>query len=99
VTEEHLGQQVQFPACQSRFAVPKEGAFSESSAPKNPERAGWEEGDHANVSFGKSLPIGAGISIRYLLLMVPFKGTRLGDLFLDRGWVNYVETFLFCWGL
>ena len=99
VTEEHLGHQVQCPACQSRFEVPKEAASSGGSAPKNPERTGWEEGDHANVSFGKSLLIGAGVAILYLLLMVPFLGTRLGDLFLDRTWVNYVETFLFCWGI
>jgi len=100
VTEEHLGHQVQCPACQSRFQVPKEAAASPNSqAVKHPERSGWEEGDHANVSFGKSLLIGAGIAILYLLLMVPFKGTRLGDLFLDRTWVNYVETFLFCWGI
>jgi hypothetical protein len=31
--------------------------------------------------------------------MIPFKGSRFGDLFLDRGWVNYVETFFFFWGI
>lgn len=99
VTEEHLGQQVQCPACQSRFAVPNEVASSGGGASKNPERTGWEEGDHANVSFGKSLLIGAGISILFLFMMFPFKSTRLGELFLDRGWVNWTETFLFCWGI
>ena len=39
------------------------------------------------------------LPIAFLLLMVPFKGTRLGDIFLDRGWVNYAESFLFFWGL
>ena len=42
---------------------------------------------------------GVLITLGVLGLMVPFLGTRLGDLFLDRGWVNWVETFLFCWGL
>ncbi|MGJ8697040.1 MAG: MotA/TolQ/ExbB proton channel family protein [Verrucomicrobiaceae bacterium] len=99
MTQDHLGQQVQCPACQNRLEVPKEIASSGGNAPKNPERMGWEEGDHANVSFGKSLLIGAGITVVYLLMMVPFKGARFGDLFLDRGWVNYVETFLFFWGI
>lgn len=31
--------------------------------------------------------------------MVPFREMRLGAIFLERGWVNYAETFLFCWGL
>ena len=57
------------------------------------------ESDHANVSFGKSFLIGTGITVIFLLLMVPFKGTRFGDIFLDRGWVNYAESFLFFWGL
>lgn len=99
VTQDHLGHQVQCPACHNRLSVPKEMAPSESSSPKHPERAGWEEGDHANVNFGKSLLLGAGITILFLALMFPFLGTRLGDLFLMRGWVNWVETFLFCWGL
>ncbi|MFT6179146.1 MAG: hypothetical protein ACJAQT_002964 [Akkermansiaceae bacterium] len=100
VTPEHMGHQVQCPACQNRLTVPSEIAPAEgASAPKHPERMGWEEGDHANVSFGKSLLIGVGITIAFLGLMFPFLGTRLGDLFLDRGWVNWMETFLFCWGL
>jgi hypothetical protein len=100
VTLEHLGEQVQCPACQNRLTVPSEIVPAEgASGPKHLERTGWEEGDHANVSFGMSLLIGGGITVLFLLLMVPFKGTRLGELFLDRGWVNFVETFLFCWGL
>jgi len=100
VTQEHLGHQVQCPACQNRLTVPNEIDPAESgSGPKHPERRGWEEGDHANVSFGKSLIWGVLITVAFLGLMFPFLGTRLGDLFLDRGWVNWMETFLFSWGL
>lgn len=100
VTPEHLGQQVQCPACQNRLTVPSEiEAPAGAQAPKHPERTGWEEGDHANVNFGKSVLIGLGITALYLLAMIPFKGSRFGDLFLDRGWVNYVETLLFFWGI
>lgn len=100
VTQEHLGQQVQCPACGNRLSVPSEiTPPAGAQTPAHPERTGWEEGDHANVSFSKSLLIGAGITVLFLGLMFPFVGTRLGDLFLMRGWVNWVETFLFCWGL
>jgi hypothetical protein len=70
-----------------------------AGASDRPQREGWAEADHANVSFGMSLLIGVGITIGFLLLMFPFRGMRLGAIFLDRGWVNYAETFLFCWGL
>jgi hypothetical protein len=100
VTPEHLGHQVQCPACQNRLTVPSEiVSDGDAAKSKHPERTGWEEGDHANVNFGKSLFFGVLITLGVLGLMVPFLGTRLGDLFLDRGWVNWVETFLFCWGL
>lgn len=99
VSLEHLGQQVQCPACQNRFEIPKATTTPADSASQKPARTGWEEKDHANVNFGKSLLIGAGITTLYMLLMIPFKDTRIGGLFLDRGWVNYVETFLFSWGI
>jgi len=100
VTQDHLGQQVQCPACQNRLTVPTEiSSPSGSQLLSHPERTGWEEGDHANVHFGKSLLLGVGSTLLFLGMMVPLKATRLGELFLMRGWVNWVETFLFAWGL
>jgi len=32
-------------------------------------------------------------------MLLPFSNSYLGALFLKRGWVNYAETFLFCWGM
>lgn len=98
VTQEHIGQQVQCPACQNRFQIPEATTPPTGTGNQKPARKGWEEKDHANVNFGKSLLVGAGITILFMLLMVPFKNTRMGGLFLDRGWVNYAETFLFFWG-
>ena len=98
VTEEYLGQQVACPACSSRFQIPETLTPTEA-ADQRPERSGWEEKDHANVEFGKSFLIGSGITILFLGLMFLFKGSRLGDIFIDRGWVNWVETLLFFWGL
>lgn len=98
VAPEHSGQTVQCPACSGRLEIPKaEEAAADTGG--RPQREGWAEGDHANADFVKSLLIGGGITILFLLMMFPFKGTRLGDIFLDRGWVNFAETFLFFWGL
>jgi hypothetical protein len=99
VAPEHSGQHVQCPACSGRLEIPKLEDQAPSESNGRPKREGWVENDHANVSFGKSFLIGTGITVIFLLLMVPFKGTRFGDIFLDRGWVNYAESFLFFWGL
>ncbi len=100
VTPELFGQTVQCPACQGRLQIPKmEEQQASASGHERPQREGWEEKDHANVDFIKSLLIGIGGTVGILLLMVPLRGNRLGAIFLDRGWVNYAETFLFVWGI
>lgn len=99
---EHAGQTVQCPACGGRLQVPK---MEESMAPsqfaqsKRPVRSGWDEKDHANVDFWKSLGIGVAITVAFLFALVPFSNTGIGEIFLKRGWVNYAETFLFVWGM
>ncbi len=99
IAPEHFGQQVQCPACSSRFQIPDGPTEPSDPDYQKPERQGWEERDHANVNFGKSFIIGASITAGWLLLMVPFQSSRFGAIFLDRGWVNYTETLLFFWGL
>lgn len=100
IAPEHFGQTVLCPACKGKLTVsaPEEGS-SAPGAPSRPEREGWPEKDHANPNFGVSLGIAVGLTVVFLLLMVPFRETRFGGIFLDRGWVNYAETFLFFWGL
>jgi flagellar motor component MotA len=99
VTPELSGQTVQCPACQGRLQVPKFDGKSDGAQSARPQRKGWDEKDHANVNFGLSLLIGLGITAVVLLMMVPIREARLGAIFLDRGWVNYAETFLFVWGM
>jgi hypothetical protein len=70
-----------------------------ATSPAKPQRAGWEEKDHANVDFVRSLLYGIAGTVGILLLMVPLRGNGIGAIFLDRGWVNYAETFLFVWGI
>lgn len=99
---DHAGQTVQCPACGGRLQVPAapEPSASGASTPgRRPQRSGWEEKDHANVHFWKSLGIGAAITICFLGALFPFADSGFGALFLKRGWVNYAETFLFVWGM
>lgn len=99
VTQEHIGHNVQCPACNARFEVPQIKVAPKGAKNTRPERKGWIEKDHANVNFTKSLLFGTSATVLFCLLMVPFRGTRLGELILERGWVNYAETFLFMWGM
>lgn len=98
VAPEHAGHTVQCPACGGRLQIPQ--ADSSGTAPGGkPQREGWAEADHANVHLGMSFLIGVGITALFLLLMVPLKSMRVGEIFLSRGWVPFAEAFLFFWGL
>jgi hypothetical protein len=99
VTPELAGQTLQCPACQGRLTFSSQDLAQQNAGSDHPEREGWPEKDHANPNFVKSLLMGAGITLAFLALMFPFKDTRVGGIFLDRGWVNFAETFLFFWGL
>eukprot|EP00903_Cladosiphon_okamuranus_P003528 g3526.t1 len=99
---ELYGHTVQCPACNGKLQIPTaEEAPANTGAPKDqkPKRKGWDEKDHANVDFVKSLLIGGGITVVFLLALVPFISTPIGGIFLARGWVNWAETFLFIWGM
>jgi flagellar motor component MotA len=100
---EHAGKVVQCPGCNGRFQVPAAPKTSDTQATPGKtaapvHRAGWAEEDHANVSFWRSLGIGAAITASVLFMLMPFKGSYVSDIFLQRGWVNYAEVFLFTWG-
>ncbi|MBT8044419.1 MAG: MotA/TolQ/ExbB proton channel family protein [Verrucomicrobiae bacterium] len=86
------------PACKGKLQIPQSDESTPRSTNKR-KRDGWAETDHANVDLLKSFLLGLGVAVAFLVCMVPFKGSRIGDVFLDRGWVNYAETFLFFWGL
>ena len=99
---DHAGQTVQCPACGGRLqvpAAPEPAAGGTAAHGKRPQRSGWDEKDHANVDFWKSLGIGVAFTVCFLGVLFPFADTGIGALFLKRGWVNYAETFLFVWGM
>lgn len=100
VAPEHYGQIVGCPACNGKLQIPaSDESAAQASRSDKPRREGWAEKDHANADFFKSFLYGLGAAALFLLCMFPFINTRLGAVFLERGWVNYAETFLFFWGL
>lgn len=100
--DQDAGKVMSCPACNQSFQVPGIEFFQATTtkrAAAKTNRAGWAEEDHANVNFWVSLGVGTGITVVFLLLLVPFKGKGFSDIFLQRGWVNYAEVFLFLWGM
>jgi biopolymer transport protein ExbB/TolQ len=109
---QYAGKVVACPGCNEKFIIPALPATQEAatgtnspqaSAPQG-QRGGWHEEDHANVNFLISLGYGVLFTAIFLGAMFPFMGKSdeqkgFGDIFLDRGWVNYAEVFLFVWGI
>ena len=43
--------------------------------------------------------VGVALVVGFYLIVIVFKGMYFGDLFLKRGWVPFVEAFLFWWSV
>jgi flagellar motor component MotA len=103
ITSDLYGQVVQCPICNGKLQIAAPAASAAETLPTGaakPERHGWKESDHANVDFLKACLIGTGLTVVWLVCMIPepIRGT-IGAIFLDRGWVDYMETWFFFWGL
>ena len=83
---------------------------SESTTSKAPVRTGWEETDPANPNIWVSLGIGAVATVAWYGMLFPLGQGAVGtaptnaldyihDLFYERTWVNYTETFFFFWAI
>jgi len=112
VRDENIGKKVRCPYCHHAMLVKKPETpiidtsvdVSSSSASKTAASnrgnkkhvsSGWADG--TEVSLSKSCLIAVGVSIVYLLLMLPIKDYYLGELFLKRGLVPYALVFLMSW--
>lgn len=73
-------------------------------------RGGWEEKDPANPNAFAALAIGAVATLAWYGILFPFGMGEYGkspvnamdyihDLFYERTWVNYTETFFFFWAV
>ncbi len=102
IAPEYFGQNLVCPACKGKLKVDAPEPTSKEAQEEEggiPQREGWPEGDHANPNFAASFMIGLAVTGAILGAMIPIVDTRIGELFLERGWVNWAETFLFCWGI
>ena len=55
--------------------------------------------DSTNVAMLPSMGIGLGIAVGFYILLIPFAQFYVGDLFLRRGWVPFVEVALMGWSV
>ena len=73
-------------------------------------RGGWEETDPANPNVWMGIGIGTVATIAWYGIIFPFGSGAFGtppesgldyihDLFIERTWVNYMETWFFFWAL
>jgi flagellar motor component MotA len=89
---------------------PMPPAHSQSYEEHRAARGGWEEKDPANPSAITALAIGAVATLAWYGILYPFGVGEYGkppanamdyvhDLFYERTWVNYTETFFFWWAV
>jgi hypothetical protein len=80
------------------------------SSSRPPVRTGWEETDPANANIWVSLAIGAVATAVWYGMLLPLGQGDYGtppvnaldymhDLFYERTWVNFMETFFFFWAI
>lgn len=100
ISPDLYGQIVQCPVCNGKLKIDAPEMESLPEYAGKPVRHGWQESDHANVDPIKAFVIGLVATVICLGLMwpQPIRG-YVGALFLDRGWVNYAETWFFFWGM
>lgn len=59
----------------------------------------FENSAATKVSNSLSLGLGIAGTIVFYLLIFPFKGTYFGELFYERGFIQYVQVLLTCWAV
>ena len=67
----------------------------ERAAKKHSTSGGWSDRTDADVM--KSGLLGLVLCVAVLAALFPIRNLYLGELFLQRGWVPFAETFLMCW--
>lgn len=82
---------------QSIVTTPQGPAEKAKAAPNARASNRTPGGTHVSVLW--SGLIGLAAAILYLALMFPLRGLYFGAVFIQRGWVPYVETLLFFWAV
>jgi biopolymer transport protein ExbB/TolQ len=98
------------PPASAPAGVPAQHQEETAFEQQRSERGGWEETDPANPNLWLGLAIGLGATAVWYALLFPFGAGNFGeppvnsmdyihDLFYERTWVNYLETFFFFWAI
>lgn len=99
ISPDLYGQVVQCPVCGGKLTI-EAPAGDLPSASGKPIRHGWKESDHANVNPLHAFAIGFVASAVWLACMyLPPIRASFGAIFVDRGWVDFAETWFFFWGM
>lgn len=86
-------------------AAPSGGpTISTAPAPRPAAAASAMGGHHQASSATEVSPwltgmVGLGLFVGIYMLLLPFRGKYLGDLFWGRGWVQFAETICFSWSI
>jgi biopolymer transport protein ExbB/TolQ len=66
--------------------------------PRDPRHSGRRTKAPTDLRLGLTGAVAAGATVLfYVAVVYPLRGTYVGDIFGDRGWVPYVVTFLSLW--
>ena len=99
ISSDLYGQVVQCPVCNGKLKI-EAPAEELPTIEGKPVRHGWQESDHANVNPLHAFLIGFGASAIWLACMyIPPIRASFGAIFVDRGWVDFAETWFFFWGM
>lgn len=99
ISSDLYGQIVQCPVCGGKLKIDAPAEELPTLSGK-PVRHGWKESDHANVNPLHAFAIGFVISAVWLACMyIPPIRASFGAIFVDRGWVDFAETWFFFWGM
>lgn len=99
ISSDLYGQVVQCPVCSGKLKIDAPAEDLPTITGK-PVRHGWQESDHANVNALHAFLIGLVLSTVWLACMyIPPIRASFGAIFVDRGWVDFAETWFFFWGM
>jgi biopolymer transport protein ExbB/TolQ len=104
------GKTIKCPACSQKLTIPEGIDEEEEGVVEGAEGAAEGGGaldafatqkwtDYANVPLWQSLAIGASLAVVWYGIMLAVPKSYLGELFLERSWVQYVTTFLTTWSV
>ena len=98
--DELVGHSIKCPSCAKKITVPEPEKIDEAQAARSQmlsSHTSIGKSDGSNVSIWISMAIGFGITVAVVLAVLPFRGSYLGDLILERGNVPFATIFLAGW--